>query len=303
MTDPQRKQGKRISRRAFLAGAAAGGAGVWAVGVMPRWMFAKDPHRPPSSTSTSWTTTGSSRRTCTTIGSTRRSRGASASTSPSSAGALRACRQPTTWRVAFPGSASCSSKGRVAATGRVGATAASRTWASRVSATSTETQGPEAARAYYDATRLGLEQIRTFADEYGVDCELELTGSTMLAAEESHLESAHRGEGALRPDGDPQRPDGPGRAASQGQLRPVLRRLARPEPRHRESGEAGARDEGCDRDAGRRGVRAFQGDADGSGVDGASGDRVRGGAREQGGDRTQRLRAADRSVQASHPAR
>jgi glycine/D-amino acid oxidase-like deaminating enzyme len=31
-----------------------------------------------------------------------------------------------------------------------------------------ETRGPEAARAYYDATRLGLEQIRTFVDEYGV---------------------------------------------------------------------------------------------------------------------------------------
>ncbi|HEY5658905.1 MAG TPA: FAD-binding oxidoreductase, partial [Myxococcota bacterium] len=51
-----------------------------------------------------------------------------------------------------------------------------------------DSQGPEAAREYYDATRLGLEQIQTFVDDYGVDCELEPTGSAMLAAEESHLE-------------------------------------------------------------------------------------------------------------------
>jgi glycine/D-amino acid oxidase-like deaminating enzyme len=49
-------------------------------------------------------------------------------------------------------------------------------------------RGPEAAREYYDATRLGLEQIRTFVDDYGVDCELELTGATTLAVEESHLD-------------------------------------------------------------------------------------------------------------------
>ena len=49
-------------------------------------------------------------------------------------------------------------------------------------------QGPEAARAYYDATLLGLDQIRTFVEEYGVDCELEVTGSTMLAMNEKHLE-------------------------------------------------------------------------------------------------------------------
>jgi len=51
-----------------------------------------------------------------------------------------------------------------------------------------DTQGPEAARAYYDATRLGLEQIQSFAEEYGVDCELERTGATMLAAEEGHVD-------------------------------------------------------------------------------------------------------------------
>jgi hypothetical protein len=47
MADPQSVQGKWISRRAFLAGAAVGGAGVWAAGVMPRWLFERDWHRPP----------------------------------------------------------------------------------------------------------------------------------------------------------------------------------------------------------------------------------------------------------------
>ena len=51
-----------------------------------------------------------------------------------------------------------------------------------------DSEGPEAARAYYDATRLGLDQIRTFVDRHGVDCELELTGATELAAEEAHFD-------------------------------------------------------------------------------------------------------------------
>ena len=38
MGDSRDGQGRRFSRRAFLAGAAAGGAGVWAAGIMPRWL-------------------------------------------------------------------------------------------------------------------------------------------------------------------------------------------------------------------------------------------------------------------------
>jgi glycine/D-amino acid oxidase-like deaminating enzyme len=49
--------------------------------------------------------------------------------------------------------------------------------------------GPEAARAYYDATLLGLGQIRAFVRDHGVDCDLEENGTLQLATEESHLEA------------------------------------------------------------------------------------------------------------------
>jgi glycine/D-amino acid oxidase-like deaminating enzyme len=51
-----------------------------------------------------------------------------------------------------------------------------------------EGQGPEAARAYYDATALGMDQIKTFVGAHGVDCDFEMNGALMLATEERHLE-------------------------------------------------------------------------------------------------------------------
>ena len=41
------EQGKRLTRRRFLQGAAVGGAGMWAASVLPRRAFLDDPHRPP----------------------------------------------------------------------------------------------------------------------------------------------------------------------------------------------------------------------------------------------------------------
>jgi glycine/D-amino acid oxidase-like deaminating enzyme len=55
-----------------------------------------------------------------------------------------------------------------------------------------EHAGPEAARAYYDATVLGLDQIRAFAREHGVDCELEENGSLQLATHEAQLDGMAR---------------------------------------------------------------------------------------------------------------
>lgn len=46
--------------------------------------------------------------------------------------------------------------------------------------------GPEVARAYWDATALGLTQIHAFASEY--DCDLEVNGSLELATDEAHLD-------------------------------------------------------------------------------------------------------------------
>jgi len=188
MTDPQRKQGKRISRRAFLAGAAAGGAGVWAVGVMPRWMFAKDPHRPPKLyeyfVDNYWFESanlyddrinppleGRQRVDIAIVG------GGFAGMST----AYNLARRLPEQRIVLLEGARCGygASGRNGGFADVGLPGVDYVY---------EKEGPEAARAYYDATRLGLEQIRTFADEYGVDCELELTGVTMLATEESHLD-------------------------------------------------------------------------------------------------------------------
>jgi len=51
-----------------------------------------------------------------------------------------------------------------------------------------EEAGPDAARAYYDATLLGAHQIRDFVQQHGVDCDLEHNGSITLAMDESQME-------------------------------------------------------------------------------------------------------------------
>jgi glycine/D-amino acid oxidase-like deaminating enzyme len=48
--------------------------------------------------------------------------------------------------------------------------------------------GPEVARAVYDGTLIGLEQIKSLVNAHGIDCDLELNGSISLAIEERHLE-------------------------------------------------------------------------------------------------------------------
>ena len=188
MADSERKPGRRISRRAFLAGAALGGAGVWTVGVMPRWIFSKDPHRPPKLyeyfVDNYWFESagmydgrvnpplkGRQQVDIAVVG------GGFAGMSA----AYNLARLLPGKRIVLLEGARCGygASGRNGGFADVGEPGVDYVY---------DTQGPEAARAYYDATRLGLEQIRTFADEYGVDCELELNGSTMMAAGESHLE-------------------------------------------------------------------------------------------------------------------
>ena len=52
-----------------------------------------------------------------------------------------------------------------------------------------EQQGPEVARPIYDITLDGLDSIRHFAEEHGVDCDFAPNGSMELAVEESHIEA------------------------------------------------------------------------------------------------------------------
>jgi glycine/D-amino acid oxidase-like deaminating enzyme len=50
-------------------------------------------------------------------------------------------------------------------------------------------EGPEGARAYYQATLLGLGQIQEFVNTYGVDCDFERNGAVIMATEEPQLAS------------------------------------------------------------------------------------------------------------------
>ena len=188
MGDSRDGQGRRFSRRAFLAGAAAGGAGVWAAGIMPRWLSARDPYLPPKLyeyfVDNYWFESAGLYDARVNPPLKGRQRADVAIVGGGYAGmstAYNLARRLPGKRIVLLEGARCGygasgRNGGFAAVGMPGLDYVYRE------------QGPEAARAYYDATRLGLEQIQTFVDEYGVDCELERTGATWLAVEESHLE-------------------------------------------------------------------------------------------------------------------
>jgi glycine/D-amino acid oxidase-like deaminating enzyme len=188
MADRQDKRGKRFSRRAFLAGAATGGAGVWAAGVMPRWMFSRDPHRPPKLyeyyVDNYWFESAGMFDDRINPPLKGRQRADIAILGGGFAGmsvAYNLARRLPGQRIVLLEGARCGygASGRNCGFADLGMPGVDYVY---------DTQGPEAAREYYDATRLGLEQIRTFVDEHGVDCELEFTGSTSLAVEEAHLD-------------------------------------------------------------------------------------------------------------------
>ena len=188
MTDSERKQSKRISRRAFLTGAAVGGAGVWAAGVMPRWIASKDRHRPPKLyeyfVDNYWFESAGLHDARINPPLKGRQRVDIAIVGGGYAGmstAYNLARRLPGKRIVLLEGARCGygASGRNGGFADVGMPGFEYVY---------REQGPEAARAFYDATRLGLKQIQTFVDEYGVDCELERTGATTLAVEESHLE-------------------------------------------------------------------------------------------------------------------
>jgi glycine/D-amino acid oxidase-like deaminating enzyme len=188
MGDAQDGQGRRFSRRAFLAGAAVGGTGVWAAGVMPRWLFERDPHRPPKLyeyyLDNYWFESANMHEVRINSPLKGQQRADIAIVGGGFAGmsaAYNLAHRLPDRRIVLLEGARCGygASGRNGGFLDVGSPGLEYVY---------DKQGPEAARAYWDATVLGLEQIRTFVDEYGVDCELELTGSTMLAMNERHLE-------------------------------------------------------------------------------------------------------------------
>jgi glycine/D-amino acid oxidase-like deaminating enzyme len=179
---------RAITRRGFLAGAAAGGAAMWAGAVLPRRAFEDDPERPPALHEwyvDAWWFESAGMYATPVL--------------PPLRGRQRAdiavvgggfCGMSAAWHVArrFPEKrvvllegARCGygASGRNGGFADPGMPGLGWVW---------EEHGAEAARAYYEATLLGLDQIRAFARERGADCELEENGSLELADEERDLE-------------------------------------------------------------------------------------------------------------------
>jgi glycine/D-amino acid oxidase-like deaminating enzyme len=179
---------RRFSRRAFLGGLAVGAAGAWSAAVLPRRMFSHDPHRPPELyeyfVDNFWFDSidlygqainaplqGSQQADIVILG------GGFAGM----ASAFHLARRFPERRIVLLEGACCGygasgRNGGFADTGFLGFGALY------------EREGPEAARAVYDATLLGLEQIRMLVAEHGVECDLELNGSLTLATDESQMQ-------------------------------------------------------------------------------------------------------------------
>lgn len=189
----------RLSRRAFLGGAVAGGAAMWAGAVLPRRAFEQDPERPPAlyewyvdgywlESAGVWDDSpvraplqGRQRADVAVVG-----------------GGF--CGMAAAWHLAqlLPGKRIVLLEGArcgYGASGRNGGFAdpgmPGFDWVWR-------TRGPEAAKAWYQATLGGLDQIRSFSRDQGIDCELEENGTLHLAAAEEDLEELAEFQGRCR---------------------------------------------------------------------------------------------------------
>jgi hypothetical protein len=168
---------RRLSRRSFLAGAALGGAGVWAAAVLPRRVLSRDPERPPALyefyVDSFWMERAGLLEAPVRPPLRGRQRADVAILGGGFAGMATAHhlapRLPGRRIVLLEG-ARCG----YGASGRNGGFAdpgmPGLGWVH-------DELGPEAARRYYDATRLGLEQIERFVREHGVACDFERNGS------------------------------------------------------------------------------------------------------------------------------
>jgi glycine/D-amino acid oxidase-like deaminating enzyme len=187
--DPLARKRRRLTRRAFLKGAVVGGAGMWAAAVLPRRLLSHDPDRPPALyeffVDSFWMDAAGMSDVPVLPPLRGRHRADVAIVGGGFAGmatAYHLARRLPGKRVLLLEGARCG----YGASGRNGGFAdpgmPGLGWVY-------ERAGPEAARRYYDATSLGLEQIRAFRDEHGVDCDLEENGSLELATEPAHLDA------------------------------------------------------------------------------------------------------------------
>lgn len=176
-----------VGRRAFLKGAAAGGAAMWAATTLPRRAFMTDPDRPPAlyeffldnvwfdsvdlySQALNPPLKGAQQADIAIVG------GGFAGM----ASAYHLIRRFPNKRIVLLEGACCGygasgRNGGFADTGFIGFEGYY------------DEHGPEKGRAFYDAIHLGLEEIQGFVANHGVDCDLEMSGSMNLATEERHL--------------------------------------------------------------------------------------------------------------------
>ena len=184
----QERTERGISRRAFLAGTAVGGAGVWAAAVLPRRLLTDDPNRPPALyefyVDSFWMQSAGMWEEPIRPPLRGRQKADVAIVGGGFSGmstAYHLVRRFPEKRIVLLEGARCG----YGASGRNGGFADPGMPGLEFVY---EAQGPEGARAYYDATLLGLGQIGAFVGQHGVDCEFEQSGSLELATEQAHVD-------------------------------------------------------------------------------------------------------------------
>jgi glycine/D-amino acid oxidase-like deaminating enzyme len=178
---------RRITRRAFVKGVAVGGIGMWAATALPRRAFTNDPHRPPQLyeyfLDSFWFDSVGLYDEAINAPMKGRQRADIAILGGGFAGmatAYNLIRRFPDKRIVLLEGACCGygASGRNGGFADVGMPGLHAIY---------EEHGAEAARGYYDATRLGMEQIRGFVDDHGIDCDFEPNGAVSLATEEDQM--------------------------------------------------------------------------------------------------------------------
>jgi glycine/D-amino acid oxidase-like deaminating enzyme len=185
-------QQKHLTRRAFLTGAAVGGAGIWAASVLPRRAFTNDPNRPPKLYEYFLDNFWFEEARLYGEPIDRPLQGRHLADIAILGGGFAGMSAAYNLQRRFPSKRIVLLEGACCGYGASGRNGGFADAGMPGLGYVYEKEGPEAARIYYDATLLGLDQIRSFVSDHGVDCDLELNGALTMATEDRHLEALAR---------------------------------------------------------------------------------------------------------------